>query len=219
MQLHLFCILSLFVALPTLAVASGSEDQIITQYIVEHTIGNDPFSLRGIIEMKTASKGLIRQQFDEDFLSRLYVAATEGKDYKIRLVSKSKSTDFQTVVEGFINSCDLYASGFTDSIILHVNNQGLANAVSVSTSVTCPGKLRQKKTMNPSTTVTLLRAENAPTPYTEMYIKKIKEQEAKASEPEQKSFFGNMWMFIIPLVIVQLLSAFFQSGKSDAAKK
>ena len=45
--------------------------------------------------------------------------------YRVRVRSKKEGSDSEVTAEAFIPACDLYASGFADSIILHLNDLGL----------------------------------------------------------------------------------------------
>eukprot|EP00049_Salpingoeca_infusionum_P010430 m.179089 g.179089 ORF g.179089 m.179089 type:complete len:220 (-) comp14640_c4_seq7:1506-2165(-) len=185
------------------------------QYKVEHAIGDGPFVERGVIEAPLKGHSSLKQSISDDFLKQLEAAAATDAFYRVRvltLVDGELVSD--TPALSIAPACAVIASSFVDTLKLHVAEEGTLVAIEVVPSSKQCGQKKFGKNVKPKCTVLPVYATQGPTPETAPIVAKMEAQTQKreAGEPEEdsRSFLERYWMYIVPFLVIQLISAFMQ---------
>ncbi|XP_044184190.1 ER membrane protein complex subunit 10-like [Acropora millepora] len=221
----LLSVVSLFLLIPSKMV-SGMEprgDELV--FTLEHclTEGADAsFLPRGTIFVKSL-KSLSatfsqREPLSPSELDKLRDLASRNGHYRIRLQPKS-GQDNSDVSDGsvttVVKACALFASQLTETITLSLDNTGHLYGV----GLIVPDRGCHLKTFNwdsaslPfyfNTSVSVVLQGTGQLPDTQTYIQKMereKREKATGKTQDNRSFLAKYWMYIVPVVIVMMLSS------------
>ncbi|ESO97669.1 hypothetical protein LOTGIDRAFT_228275 [Lottia gigantea] len=180
---------------------------------VEHSFGNEEYSKRGTVVIRSlkGNKAHFTPTPDfepRDILKSLKKSVKSDIIYRIRVPIKDGGKDF---VSTFIPSCSLYESGLNDQLTLNFDQSGEVLGVSL---VTQPGGciglvVPDSNFTDWKTTVDVMQTVSGPIPDTQTYIDKMnrdKMEKEKGGQTDNRSFFGKYWMYIVPVVILMMIA-------------
>nr|CAG4638870.1 EOG090X0JXR [Cyclestheria hislopi] len=184
-----------------------------------HSIGLlQNFQPRGQISIRSLKTGAVTVQqnpiMDTDALKR---AANSDDFYQLKVISRSQEIEKSFLVS--TKACLLYESQLSDIITIHVDLMGNIYGVSLVTAKNrCDGSV-PTMSGNFNTSVLVNYMEHGPIPDVAMYVQRM-EQEKVAKErgetKDNRSFFAKYWIYIIPLVLVFMMSG---AGNSEQASR
>ncbi|PFX29070.1 ER membrane protein complex subunit 10 [Stylophora pistillata] len=193
-------------------------------FTLEHCLNegtNAVFKPRGTIHVKSlkSSAGIFseHEELSVEDVDNLRDLASSNGYYRIRLWPKSaeSSDDIDSSVTTFVKACALFTSRLTETITLSLDNAGHLYGV----GLIVPDGGCQAKTLNLdemslpysfNTSVVVMLQGTGQLPDTANYIQKIeKEKRDKAAGQTQdnKSFLAKYWMYIVPVVVLMMLTS------------
>uniref|UniRef100_A0A1B6BYU0 ER membrane protein complex subunit 10 n=1 Tax=Clastoptera arizonana TaxID=38151 RepID=A0A1B6BYU0_9HEMI len=140
----------------------------------------------------------------------LKVLSDQDGIYQLKAVvktTKGREVSFLT----FVKACLLLESELNDSLTMSIDQSGAVIAVTLSsTTSVCENRhVDPADLVDFNTNVIFRNIEQGPMPDTASYIQKI-EREREAREhgetKDNRSFLSKYWMYIVPVVIVVVLS-------------
>ncbi|XP_076039707.1 ER membrane protein complex subunit 10 isoform X2 [Oratosquilla oratoria] len=135
---------------------------------------------------------------DELYHLRVYQKGAEDKGY----------------VSTFTRACQLYESALAEFLSVQMDHTlGGLSGISIATPVvTCRGN-EVDQLMQHNSTVIVRSPTPAPVPDTATYIQKLEAMKhEKAEGKDNRSFLAKYWMYIIPVVLIMMLSGGGQEG-------
>lgn len=169
------------------------------------------YSKRGTITVNSARNEAI--YIEESPLSiteveKLKKLSTTDDLYRVMLTYKPDEPESNSIFS-FTKACAIYESGPTDIITVTLDQSNIPVGVSVSALPPyCYGNSNPKlDTFN--TSVNIVPLVNGPLPDTLTYIQRLEQEKAEKARGEQgdnRSFFAKYWMYIVPFVILLVIS-------------
>jgi len=174
------------------------------EYSVEHKFtANSEFINRGSLSCST-SEYQCSISNNEDITDTLF--DIPGKDfYYLRVCDRDRGC-----VQTFIQQCLLLESGFKEVIEVALSPRRDIIGVSVITPIaSCNGTLPKQLPSHLHTRVDVLEPGEAPEPETKVHVKRMeaeKKRKLQGDTEDNRSFFAKYWMYIVPVLIVLMLS-------------
>jgi len=196
---------------------------------IEHSIGGkfQPRGLLTISNLRLSSDQFAvsdyRLQLNQNPLasddSKSFAALADNDAYYTIRARSALSTSEGDWVFSSVKACALESSDFKDSIHLHVNSRGHVTSISYSTANDCssnrPHEHHTKIQFN--TAVALDLGLEGPKPILEATAPA---PQPGTGQPQQEqapqSFIARYWYYIVPAVLLMLLSGFGSQGEGNA---
>ncbi len=190
----------------------GSEDgQAGVTLKMEHSFDNGKtYSSRGSISIHSLRSGAVSiQQNDstEEELQHLQQLCEDDGLYLVRAVSTSGDSiaSFRTAV----HACNLIKSGLNDLFTVQLDWRHKLVSVHLSTP-TVPSKTPPLSSLSGfKSRVYVQHMESGPSPDTASFIQRMEEEKLakqRGDTKDNRSFFAKYWMYIIPFVLVLVMS-------------
>nr|CAG4643644.1 EOG090X0JXR [Ilyocryptus agilis] len=176
---------------------------------LSHSFGYHPMEIRGQINIRSLKSGSVTIQQDSSTLEYkdFKAAAKVGEFYHLQATVKYNGIERQFLTS--TKACLLFESRLSDIITVHVDLLGNIYGISLATSQSQCGQEIPEFEPNFNTTVLISYMEHGPIPDVAMYVQKM-EQEKIAKErgetKDNRSFIAKYWMYILPLVLVFMIS-------------
>nr|CAG4651503.1 EOG090X0JXR [Simocephalus serrulatus]SVE94639.1 EOG090X0JXR [Simocephalus serrulatus] len=177
--------------------------------LLSHSLGSRAQESRGQINVRSLKNGLVNIQQDSSYNLKDYREAAENNEF-YHLEAAVKYNGVERTFLTSTKACLIYESQLTDIITIHVDLLGNIYGVSLATphNLQCTGNVPEFEPEF-NTTVLISYMEHGPIPDVAMYVQKI-EQEKVAKErgetKDNRSFIAKYWMYIVPLVLVFMMS-------------
>ncbi|XP_068672031.1 ER membrane protein complex subunit 10-like [Montipora foliosa] len=215
--------LSLFLVISSKMVCGVEQRGDELLFTLEHCFTEDAaFQPRGSIFVKNLKSlsGTFsqREPLSPHDIDSLRGLASRNGYYRIRLQAKSmqeSGSGLDNSVTTVVKACALFTSQLTETITLSLDNAGHLYGV----GLIVPDKGCHLKTLNwesatlpPyfNTSVSVVLQATGQLPDTQTYIQKLERErrdKATGKTQDNRSFLAKYWMYIVPVVIVMMLSS------------
>lgn len=188
--------------------------------VVEDALEGGPepiFSPRSTIHVRSVKSGNAvvthTRQWNPELHNKLKILAEKNDFYRVRVYHKG--SEERGYVSTFTRACQVYESGLSETLSMMVDSAGtwvvgvgLIPPVSV-----CQGEEPEAIPANHNTTVIIRSPTPAPVPDTATYIEKLEAMKnEKAEGKDNRTFLAKYWMYIVPVVVIMVLSGGGQEG-------
>ncbi|RXG72784.1 ER membrane protein complex subunit 10 [Armadillidium vulgare] len=190
---------------------------------VEDTLeskGPDTFSPRSVITIRSVKSGSAvvkhTREWTDSHQNYLRELAINDGLYRVRV--QQKGQEDRGYISTFTKACLLYESSLSETFTVMLDNSGGSIiGFSLVTPVTvCQGDESLPLLNNFNTTVVTRSPLQAPAPDTATYIQRLENMKTeKAEGKDNRSFLGKYWIYIIPIVIILVVSG---SGQEAAGR-
>jgi len=209
-----------FVLLARLALAEDGTVQIL----VEHSFGGKEFAPRGYVAISKSLSGdqlaeYVPGEWSSNDQISLMDAAKNGQMYKIRAPMRfdTETVAGTSYVMSSTPACFMVRSQLTDNIHLAIDSSR-QRVLSISAyPLSAGGDDCQMSSFEEgavleefNTTVRLVDTVDGPIPETQAYLQKVereKQERQRGEQGDNRSFLSKYWMYIVPVVIVLMLSS------------
>ncbi|KAF5298590.1 hypothetical protein FQR65_LT09685 [Abscondita terminalis] len=173
------------------------------------------FTERGnvtIQSLRTGSSTVQQKPLTQSEKIKLRDLSAANRFYQLKSVVTS-SDESQVTFISTIKACMLVESELSDilSVSLDYSGKVITVTLAVASTSTCEGAVVPiDKLKEFSTSVFVRHTENGPVPDTASYIQKLeREREAKerGEVKDNRSFLAKYWMYIVPVIIIMVLSS------------
>lgn len=180
--------------------------------------GPDPvFSPRSTIHVRSVKSGNAvvthTRPWNPDLEEKLKILAEKDDLYRVRFYHKG--AEDRGYVSTFTKACQLYESGLSETFNLMIDTSG-TSVVGVGLTpylAVCRGEPPETPAAQHNTTVIIRSPTPAPVPDTATYIEKLEAMKTeKAEGKDNRSFLAKYWMYIVPVVLIMVLSGGGQDG-------
>lgn len=181
--------------------------------------GPDPtFSPRSTIHVRSVKSGNAfvthTRTWTYECDKKLKALSDADDIYRIRVYQKG--AEDRGYVSTFTNACQVYESALSETLSLMLDGAG-SSVVSVGlfpSVAACFGEGPITPPQQYNTTIIIRSPIVAPVPDTAAYIAKMEQVKTeKAEGKDNRSFLAKYWMYIVPIVLVMLLSGGAQEGQ------
>ncbi|CAL4111019.1 unnamed protein product, partial [Meganyctiphanes norvegica] len=180
--------------------------------------GPDPeFSLRSTIHVRSVKSGNAfvthTRTWTDECDKKLKTLADNDDMYRVRVYQKG--AEDRGYVSTFTNACQVYESGLSETLTLMLDGAGssVASVGLFPPIAVCTGEGPITPPQQYNTTIIIRSPIMAPVPDTATYITKMEAMKSeKAEGKDNRSFLAKYWMYIVPIVLVMLLSGGAQEG-------
>ncbi|KAL5292987.1 hypothetical protein ACFFRR_011634 [Megaselia abdita] len=186
---------------------------------LHHALSSDPskFSFRGNITVSSLTNGLAND--DQNTLTaeekQSIIKLAENNDfYRVRATVSYSDGSKNTFLTS-TKACTLVSSQLTDVFWVSVDSNGFVTAITETVVGQLPGKICGSGEFQPSdlveftSDVLIRQMELGPIPDTASFIQKVereKEARDKGEVKDNRSFFAKYWMYIVPVVVLVMIS-------------
>jgi len=190
---------------------------------IEHSFGiDDQFTSRGQIAFRSSKETTAyftnEIELNENELEKLKNLAQQDGLYFIRSPIKIggnlNTVDNETTryVSTFVKACYLYGSRLTEKITIAIDFYGNVIGLSIiSPRSDCLQEIHIPPHNAVFNSTVLIQSQVAgPVPDTQLFVKKIEQEkhdQATGKGKDNRSFIAKYWMYIVPVVLVVLLSS------------
>ncbi|KAK7081617.1 ER membrane protein complex subunit 10 [Halocaridina rubra] len=188
--------------------------------VVEDALDGGPspiFTPRSTIHIRSVKSGNAvvthMRQWTHDLEEKLKVLAENDDLYRVRIYHKG--AEEKGYVSTFTKACQLYESSLTEIFNLMVDTAGtsVVGAGLIPAVAVCQGEPPEVPAAQHNTTVMIRSPILAPVPDTATYIEKLEAMKnEKAEGKDNRSFLAKYWMYIVPVVLIMMLSGGGQEG-------
>merc|ERR1712106_1185633 len=181
--------------------------------------GPDPeFSLRSTIHVRSVKSGNAfvthTRTWTDECDKKIKALADNDDIYRIRVYQKG--AEDRGYVSTFTNACQVYESALSETLSLMLDGAGssVASVGLFPAIAACSGEGPITQPQQYNTTIIIRSPIMAPVPDTSPYIAKMEQMKSeKAEGKDNRSFLAKYWMYIVPVVLVMLLSGGAQEGQ------
>jgi len=206
----------------TVLIGGTVSDDGSIQIPVEHSFGDIGFKERGYVRITKLPGGdqlaeYVHGKWTPYDHGMLMESVKKGALYKIRAPIRfgTDSITGDNFVMSSTPACSMVHSGLTDNIHLSIDatRQRVLSISDFPLSARdqdCQSSFDETVVDEFNTTVRLVDSVDGPIPETQAYLQKIereKQERQRGEQGDNRSFLSKYWMYIVPVVIVLMLSS------------
>ncbi|XP_048780787.1 ER membrane protein complex subunit 10-like isoform X2 [Ostrea edulis] len=183
--------------------------------VLEHSFDsglNPTFSKKGTVILKSlkGNRAFFSQSapLTIDEQTKLKELARNNDIYRLRLQTGSGSSSGEYVTT-YTPACGILSSNLSDHIWIHFDQSGEVMGISVETTSSLCTPVDSFSLRDWNTSMEVSQTVLGPMPDTQSYIEKLKREEqerSKGQTEDKRSFLAKYWMYIVPIVLVMMLS-------------
>ncbi|KAF2901030.1 hypothetical protein ILUMI_05170 [Ignelater luminosus] len=174
---------------------------------------NPVFTERGNVTIQSLQTGLstvYQKPLSQTDRVKLRDLAANNEFYQLKSIVTA-SDGSESVFISSVKACMLAESDLNDilSVSLDYSGKVVTVTLAVASTATCEGAVVPiDKLKEFSTSVYVRHPENGPVPDTITYTQKLEKQAKEKGEvKDNRSFLAKYWMYIVPVVIIMVLSS------------